>query len=49
MRTKLDDFRRELSKKSGQTISNSQIIKAILEEFFERKEEKSSCFGEKKC
>jgi hypothetical protein len=49
MRTKLDDFRRELSKRSGQNISNSQIIKAILEEFFDKKEEKSSCFGAKKC
>jgi hypothetical protein len=42
MRTKVDDFRRELSKRSGQTISNSQVVKAILEEFFEKKEKRGS-------
>lgn len=42
MRAKIDQLRLELSTRAGRKLSNSQVIKAILEEFFDKKEPKSS-------
>jgi lipoate-protein ligase A len=37
LRRKLEEFRRELSEKGGRRFSMSEVISAVLEEFFSKK------------